>query len=254
MKATIIGLLLIALSAAVATAQEVSSAATLRGAIASGLKLDTTTRPPHHTTAPFFCSGKSCLYYAGDFDWNNQLGNGICDSNSGSVGDCWTWVAVKPAHNASITGSTFVVLPTNSVLGATKTPFQVRVAITPGHAGRLICNTSGSGILKPHGQGGGPQLDALTVAKFKKACVMKKGKIYFINLQPQWPDGSGIAYVLDEEDVPPVNHEGWKTVEDDSYFNSPSIGYNYAPTWGSGGACGGIGCDAFSVALTGTQH
>jgi hypothetical protein len=83
---------------------------------------------------------------------------------------------------------------------------------------------------------------------------MKKGKIYFINLQPQWPDGSGIAWVMDEEDVPPVNHEGWKTVQDDSYLNAPSIGVNYAPTWGSGGACGGIGCDAFSVALTGTQH
>jgi hypothetical protein len=253
MKAKILGLLLIALCGTVAMTQEASRADSWRGTSLTDSNSDTTARPQHHATAPPFCRGKSCLYYAGDFDWNNQQANGLCDTNSGSTVDCWTWVGVKPTHNALVTGATFAVIASNSLLGSTKTPFQVRVGITPGHAGKLVCNTSGSATLKLYGQSDGPPLFALTVNKFKKPCAMKKGKIYFINLQPQWPDGSGVAYVMDEEDVPPLNHQGWKTVQDDSYFNSPTIGIHYAPTWGSGGSCGGVGCDAFSVALTGTQ-
>jgi hypothetical protein len=56
-----------------------------------------------------------------------------------------------------------------------------------------------------------------------------------------------------DDDGAHANKQGWPEIKDDSYFNSSSFGVVWEPTWGSGGACGGIGCDGFSISLTGAE-
>jgi hypothetical protein len=62
--------------------------------------------------------------------------------------------------------------------------------------------------------------------------------------------GSTFGYLCDAE-PPHTNHRGWKVLNDDSYFNSSSFGTSWEPTSGSNGACAGVGCDAFSISVTG---
>jgi hypothetical protein len=71
-------------------------------------------------------------------------------------------------------------------------------------------------------------------------------------MQPQYDDGSRIGYLTDD-DGRHLNRQGRPEMFDSSYFNSTSCGVNYEPTWGNGGACGGIGCSGFSISLTGKQ-
>jgi hypothetical protein len=66
-------------------------------------------------------------------------------------------------------------------------------------------------------------------------------------------DQEDISPRLDRENPPFHNQIGWPILWDDSYFTSSTYGANYEPTWGSAGACGGAGCDAFDIALTGKK-
>jgi len=207
----------------------------------------------NHNPSVSYCSGASCLYYAGDFDSNNTGADGVCDANNpGLSSECWLWVGVKPKKNSTVKGSTFNILVYTTSLSTTTTPFQVQTGITAGNAGTVVCNTTGKATETATGRTGfGLPEYSLTVKKLKKACSMKKGTIYFVNLQPQYNDSSSWDFVSDVEDIPAMNHKGWATVEDDTYMDYPGAGYSYYPTWGSSGVCGGLGCDAFSIALTG---
>jgi hypothetical protein len=201
-----------------------------------------------------FCPPKTCLYYAGDFNSNDSNANGLYNANSTAFGEGEAWVGVKPSSNVTITGATFnECQPTSDRMGVNPTPFAVRVGIRPAQSGKLVCQTNGTATQKGYESSDACNQVSYTIKKLSKSCKLTKNRIYFINLLPTF-DSTDFAYVTDVEDKPPQNHVGWKNLLDDTYFNSVTFGADYEPAWGSNGACGGIGCDAFSIALTGTRR
>lgn len=199
---------------------------------------------------PPFCPRQTCLYYAGDFDYTE--GNGLLNANSGTGTVGQVWVGVKPARDAVVTGATFNECMTTGQVGTNPTPFEVRVGIRPGQAGKAVCTTSGTATIAVYEESQGCFQWSYTIKKLTKSCNLRKNAVYFVNLLPTYNDGS-FGYVTDVEDKPAPNHHGWRNILDASYFNSADFGANYEPTWGSSGACDGYGCDLFSIALTGKE-
>jgi hypothetical protein len=200
-----------------------------------------------------FCPPQSCLYYAGDLDTRNPNTNALYNANSNSQGEGQVWVGVKPSADATVTGATFNECEVlNSGVGVNPTPFAVQAGIKPGHAGQTVCQTHGTATAKYYDTSDYCNQLSFTIAKLARSCHLKKNRIYFVNMLPTFTEDA--AYLTDVEDKPAPNHYGWKTVWDDSYFNSATFGETYQPTWGQGQGCGGIGCDAFSIALTGTRR
>jgi hypothetical protein len=202
---------------------------------------------------PPFCQPGKCLYYAGDFDSNNSSANALYNSNSLGSGEGEVWVGVRPTHNVTVTGATFnQCMALNEGVGVNPTPFSIQSGISAGHAGKTVCSSKGQAILNYYETSDVCDQVSYRIAKLAKSCKLEKGKTYYVNLLPIYND-SNFGAVTDVEDKPAPNHQGWKNVIDDSYFNSSTFGYVYAPVWGSGGVCRGVGCDAFSIALTGKQ-
>jgi hypothetical protein len=164
-------------------------------------------------------------------------------------------VGVKPTRNATVTGTSGNYDPNTSTIGINPTPFPVRTGVSAGNGGKLVCSTNGNAVVQNHGQcfieGAAANY---YIAKLAKACHLKAKKTYFIDLTPQYKDGSTLGYLWDIVQKKPANPRGWPNVLDDSFFNSSSFGVNFEPTWGNSGACGGIGSDGFSVSLTGKQQ
>ena len=86
----------------------------------------------------------------------------------------------------------------------------------------------------------------------KKAVKLTVGTQYFVNVLPTFSSGN-YAYLSDEEDTPSGSQFGWGDTLYNSFFNSSAFGYTYSPTgtYASGSACGGIGCDEFSIGFAG---
>jgi hypothetical protein len=64
---------------------------------------------------------------------------------------------------------------------------------------------------------------------------------------------SSARYFESDVEAPISNSKG-RQPNHDAFFTSAYFGYNFAPTWGPTGVCGGIGCDRFSTGLIGQQH
>jgi hypothetical protein len=212
------------------------------------------------TAAPtdpvFFCPKKKCLYYSGDFDTSSPNNNGLFDIENPGIGvtDAEVWVGVKPKKNATVTGVSGTFFFYSLELGINPTPFMIRTNVSAGEGGKLVCNTSGNATLKHYGDTDELAINSgnYYIAKLSRACHLEKGKIYYIFLSPQYNDSSTVGYLADS-DGRHLNQRGWPEVTDDSYFNSTSFGAVWEPTWGSSGACGGIGCSGFSISLTGKE-
>lgn len=202
-----------------------------------------------------FCPPKTCLYYAGDFNSNNtSTENGLFDFENPGIGlsDAEVWVGVKPTKNATVVGSSGNYLTTNTNIGINPTPFQVRVNITSGQGGKLACSTSGNATELCSVSMQGSPICSYYIKKLSKPCHFRANTIYYVWESPQYDDGSTIGYLLDAE-PPNKHHVGWPVDNDNSYFNSSSFGVSWEPTWGTNGECGGIGCDAFSISVSGTE-
>jgi len=197
-----------------------------------------------------FCPRKSCLYYAGDFDINNA--NALFDyANAGTGKHAELWVGVKPTRDVTITGASGNYFTTNPQIGINPTPFLVRTGVTAGNGGQLVCKSGGNATLLFWQEQSFYYVVNISIAKLTKPCHLKAGKRYYVDLTPQYNDDSSYALLIDEENHPPINHVGWPNDLDDDYWNAPSFGAVYQPTWGSSGACGGFGCDEFSISLSG---
>jgi hypothetical protein len=90
-----------------------------------------------------------------------------------------------------------------------------------------------------------------TVKKFAPPCILAKGKQALVGLQPQYTDGLRWNYVSDAEDIPSPHHYGWKNVPDQTFVEVACGPRRWIPAGEAGGLCGGLGCDVFSIALTG---
>jgi hypothetical protein len=116
-----------------------------------------------------------------------------------------------------------------------------------------VCRTTGNATISAYGDCNLAECMNYYIPKLRKACRLKRSKVYFVSMQPQYDDGSSIGYLTDD-DGRHLNRQGWPEMFYDSYFNSTSFGFNYEPTWGGNGACGGIGCSGFSISLAGKQN
>ncbi len=208
---------------------------------------------PPKTRLPF-CPPKTCLYYSGDFDANNPTANALVNVNNSLFGVAEVWMAVKPTRDVTVTGVTFNEA-LSSIEGAVNpTPFQINTGISFGNGGQKFCTSKGTVTAKPYGETFSGLIQySFTIKRLKPSCKLKKGTTYFLNLLPTYSSDS-VGYLLDVEDKRAPNHRGWPNVWDDSYFWGLSGDINYFPTWGSSGVCAGVGCDLFSVALTGTRR
>ena len=239
----------VALLFSVAVAQDIQAPVTANLNVVRGSQAEAI----HTPGAPPFCKVTNCLYYAGDFDSSASGANGLFNANyTGASEEGQVWVGVRPKGAHTVTGSTFNEFLSAGFTGTQPTPFQTQVGIKAGIAGRTVCNTSGTATIAVYGEGDfGFTQYSYTVKKLAKACAMRagiKGPTY-VNMVPTSANGYG--YLVDVQDANPVNHYGWKNNVDNSYFNGPVFGATYEATWGSSGACGGTGCDEFSIALTG---
>jgi hypothetical protein len=202
----------------------------------------------------FFCPPKTCLYYAGDPATGSDE-NGLFDYSNPGIGisDAEVWVGVKPTENAIVKGASGNMLTTNSSVGINPTPFEVQIGIKPGQGGKVVCNTSGNATEQAYGSNTfGLDSENYYIKQVSKPCHFKAKTIYYVWISPQYNDGSTVGYLADVG-KPAKNHKGWPNIWGDSYFNSSSFGVTYENTSGSNGACGGIGCDLFSISLTGTE-
>jgi hypothetical protein len=195
-----------------------------------------------------FCSGKTCLYYAGDFDSTDSNANGLFNANDSGAGEeGQVWVGVKPSAASTVTGGTFNEFLSAGFAGTQPTPFAVQTGIVSGSAGKTTCSTSGTSTIKTYGEGDfGFTQYSVTIKKLKKSCKLAKaGKASYINLLPTSSDGYG--YVTNVEDAKPAHHTGWKNDLDDCFFNGAIFGDTYVDcnTQGS--------FDELSIALTGTK-
>lgn len=199
-------------------------------------------------TKLFFCPPSTCLYYAGD-----QGADAIFDFDNPGIGvtDAEVWVGVKPTTKAIVTGASGNYYTDTTTIGINPTPFQVRVGITTGHGGKLVCNSNGNATVKAYGNPqNGLNAENYYIKKLAKSCRFKAKTIYFVNEVPQYNDGSTIGYLSDVGN-PPKHHRGWPNLYNDSYFNSSSFGEVYQPIWNGGSSCSGNNCDVFSISLTG---
>jgi hypothetical protein len=205
------------------------------------------------TSLPF-CPPNTCLYYSGDFDASNRAAYGLINVNSLDTGVAEVWVAVKPTRNVTVTGVTFHEA-FNSIEGdINPTPFQINTGMSVGNGGQKFCTSKGSVTIKPYGGTAfGLNQYSFTIKKLTPSCKLKKGRVYYLNLLPTYRN-SNYGYLLDVEDRPAPNHRGWPNVWDASYYWALNGDINYWPTWGNSGVCGGVGCDLFSFALTGTKQ
>jgi hypothetical protein len=190
-----------------------------------------------------FCPPKTCLYYAGDFDYTAHNANGVFNANDTEFGiEGQVWVGVKPPQEVTVTGSTFNQLLTSGFIGTNPTPFQTQIGITSGNAGEIVCDTSGTATIKQYGESDYGLIQySYTIKKLKQPCKMQPGSegATYVNLLPT--SGNGYGYLVS---AGKKNHRGWKNDYGDCYSNSSAFGDNYTPL--------GSGCE-FSIALTGTD-
>ncbi len=197
---------------------------------------------------PPFCRRKVCLYYAGDFDSSWTGANGLFNANDPDAGlEGQVWVGVKPDHDATVTGVTFVEWLTSGFTDTEPTPFAVQVGIKPGQAGKTVCGESGNATIRVYGESdGGPLGYSYRIKKLSQPCHLRKNHVYYVNLLPSSDDGYGYLQNLPPEGAP--NHHGWKTDLNDCYFNGPVFGSDYV-------TCNSQGTfPAFSIALTGKER
>jgi hypothetical protein len=252
---------LLAAAALTASAQETKPLPprTIREAIAvpgtPSASSETNRHPQAQPSNLFFCPRGQCLYYAGDYDTISP-NNGLFDIDNPGIGvnHAEVWVGVKPTKSATITGASGNFGTNNAYIGTNPIPFMVRTGISSGHAGKLVCRSGGVAVAQEYGGGNFPlYYPNYYIQKLSKPCHVLAGKIYYVTMQPQYDDGQTVGYLWDDDGAH-ANRQGWPEIKDKSYFNSSSFGVNYEPTWGSSGACGGIGCSGFSISLTGTQQ
>jgi hypothetical protein len=265
MKPTLLLVGLLAAAVLTASAQDakplaprtIREAVAVPGATATPAVMAPSGQPKTPPANLFFCPPGKCLYYAGDLDCNNPNMNALFDFDNPGIGisDAEVWVGVKPTKDAMITGASGNYFTNTTGIGINPIPFAVRTGIAPGKGGKIVCSTHGNALFQFYGDSCGLAINAVNylVSRLAKACRVKAGKTYYIDLTPQYNDSSTVGY-LQDDDGRHLNRRGWPEMFDDSYFNSSSFGVEYEPTWGNSGACGGIGCDGFSISLTGTKN
>jgi len=212
---------------------------------------------PAPQSTPSYC--KPCLFYTGDFNssWSNA--NGLFNADDSPLGiTAYVYGAftVPKGKTWTITKLFINTLSNASAVDPTVT-WDIRKGVTSGSSGTDVATGTGKESWAATGRSGFGYTEYTDTATLKKSAKIKAGT-YFLNVWTSCTTSScngDLFYESDQEDQPGTNQypPGKKGEQpwDDSYFNSTSFGYSWDPTWGSSGACGGVGCDQFSMGAVG---
>jgi hypothetical protein len=200
----------------------------------------------HSPKTPKYC--KPCLYYAGDTDSNYSGGaNALWDDNFTSLGvDGTVWSTFKVKKSASATGlfiNSFTSTTTASLTNPTA--YGISKKVSEGNGGKSVCSGSAKATAKATGRTNTnffvPYEFTIQIKKLKKACALKKGTEYWMNVYPTADD-----YWYESDSEENLNHFGAKSIPDEAFFNSTYFGFNFANTTEVG-----TSFDDFSSGVTG---
>ena len=213
-------------------------------------------------TPPGYCrlTGAGCLFYGGDFDANSPNANGLANENDIIVSDARTYTAfiVPTGRIWTVTGALGNHLSSVSVIDPAQAKWEIRSGVSSGNGGVLL--SSGTANAGYHATGrSGFGLTEYTVRIPISPSVVLTAGTYWVTVIPQCtnPNNSqcpNARYFLSDVTGTPPPHAKGAQPKDDAFFDSPYFGYSFYPTWGSSGACGGIGCQKFSAGIIGTSQ
>lgn len=201
---------------------------------------------------PAYCY--PCVFYSGDYDNLNLASNALGNVRTGNMEE-EVWVPFLVEHKVIVTGLFVNELFNGSLPGVNPTPYGIRKNVSQGDGGELVCSGTADATATPTGRQGYALVElTYQIRKLAEPCILSAGT-YWINVEPQYPEISEFGALSDVEDMPPPHHFGTANILDQSFFNSledlSRFSTDFAPAAGSEGFCGGIGCDMFSVGVTG---
>ena len=180
--------------------------------------------------APGYC--KPCLWYSGDFDFNNFNANALANEADQLVSDSHIYAAWKVVGTTTMVQGVFVnSLDTAGVGIDNPTPWEIRKGMRDGSCGRVVKKGKGKSTDTPTGRSGGSVTEYTHRVKFR-AFPLKSG-IYWVNVTPQCFDDSVCPnaryFESSEDDDPqPLNHVGTKNLLHKAIWNSTTFGINCA--------------------------
>lgn len=192
------------------------------------------------------------FYYTGDFDFSNPNANGLVNGNWSAFG---VTSQVFVAYEAPTGGTTVTDISINQLQEGTTAitggTYTIEDNVVAGVGGTVVktgtCATVST--VNTGGTGFGLPLMNFT-CNIKKPIKLKGGVSYWINFEPSSPSAYG--FLADVEDMPSASQFGGADEFYNSYWVSAFFGANWenTSTFNSSGACGGLGCDEFSLALS----
>jgi hypothetical protein len=213
---------------------------------------------PEKAKPPAYC--KPCLFYTGDMDPNSPNNNGLFNGTVSSVGiTAYVYGAftVPKGKTWTIT-ALFINTLSNATAVDSALTWDIRKGVTTGSGGTDVATATDKDTWAATGRSAFGYMEYTNRVTFKKKVVLKAGT-YFMNVLTSCTTSTcngNLFYESDQEHQPGINQypPGKKGEQpwDDSYFYATGFGI-WAPTWGSSGVCGGIGCDQFSMGAQGTQ-
>jgi len=229
-----------------------------------------------HQQQPGTCGNPAanCLFYGGDFE-NNPIGppflaNGLSNASttliSGSPYGSATLVpfTVPNGQTWQVTGlftnnfSSYGVLDQAPNQPTSAAYWEIQEFILPGIAGTTVASGTSAATANPTGRSSF-DLNEYTI-QVTGLSVTLTGGTYWLAVVPLCtntgdPYCGGVFFLSDSEYVNTTAKNAFGPAEPVylSYFNSPFFDYAYSPTNGPLGACGGLGCDAFSAGVLGSK-
>jgi hypothetical protein len=226
--------------------------------LASALVLLSTTGT---AVVPSGCS--PCLWYGGDFDPGSAIAHTLVNTNNtyGTPFKSQVWVPFIPASDGNplhkhvlITAVTFNQLTTtpdtNPPADFGGMTYGFRTGVLSGNGGKLGIHGAcpATTIIYTGTSHNGLYEFSYTCILTIKPVKVPVGTITWVNLLPTFTVHNA-AYLSDAVDVPANNQLGWSDDFYNSFFDSASLGFSFAP---ANTACGSAGCSQFAVAIAGT--
>jgi hypothetical protein len=212
----------------------------------------------------------SCLFYGGDFLYNslypniaNALANETTVEIPGAPYGAATWVpfTVPAGETWYVTGLFTNNLATYGVLdqGAEPTSvayWSINEGLFAGNGGTVVDSGTSPATSTPTGRAAFDQTE-YTIQVTGLRVTLTAGSYWMIvvpictNTANPYCDGVFFESDVEYLNTTPTNAFGLAETVDASFFDAPYFGESFDPTNGVLGACGGLGCDAFSAGVLG---
>jgi len=200
-----------------------------------------------------------CIGYGGDLDPNSANANGLASEKDIIVSDAEVVqaVVVPAGHTADVSALLANFLTIGCIIRPNQADWDIRSGVSSGNGGTVVASGTDTAIITSTGQTAFGLPECSVNVKFDN--VHLTAGTYFFSVVPYCTDGgnstcaAGQRYFMsDSPGKPPINGVG-NVPGNNAFFNSGFFGANWQQTWGSSGACGGIGCNRFSLGVIGTR-